>query len=211
MAMILLLSLPAIVGLSATADLVVPVLLGEKWIEAAPIMTILCFYGITQVIQSNAQSVYFVMGRPDVPVRINAFHGVFKTLAMAICASRYGLIGAAFAALITAAIMIPTSLSVAFRMLQIKTGDFVREIWRTVLAATLMYGLVRALVAHLGSMQSPPSPFIQLALAITLGGVSFVGFSLSLWKLCRSPAGAEQTAIRTARRVLSTLRRGVEQ
>lgn len=206
MAMITLLALPAISGLAATADLVVQVMLGEKWASAAPIMTLLCLYGITQVLQSNAQSVYFVLGRPDVPVKLNAVHGVLKVVAMAVLTSKYGLIGAALAAVFTAVIMIPTSLSVAFRMLKIRTVDFVREVWRPLLAATLMYGLVRGLLAHIESMRPEPLPIAQLALAATLGATSYVGLILLLWRLCGSPTGAERTALEVARRALIRVR-----
>ncbi|MEO8225554.1 MAG: lipopolysaccharide biosynthesis protein, partial [Gammaproteobacteria bacterium] len=82
MGVIALLAVPAVAGLAATAPFVIMLVLGPKWREAIPVLEVLAFFGITQVLQTNAYSAFLALGKPDVFVRINAFHVVALLIAL---------------------------------------------------------------------------------------------------------------------------------
>src|SRR5215831_5760229 len=63
MAMICLLAVPAVAGLAATAGLIVPLALGPSWLSAIPVLQVLAFFGITQVMQSNAYALCLALAR----------------------------------------------------------------------------------------------------------------------------------------------------
>ncbi len=62
--LIALLAVPAGVGIAAVAELMVPVVLGPKWVDAVPAMTALSFYGVLLALKSNNHYVYLALGRP---------------------------------------------------------------------------------------------------------------------------------------------------
>ena len=70
-AMIVLIAVPAILGIAATAPLLVPVMLGPNWSQAVPVLMLLGFFGFTNIIQSNAQAAYLALGRADIPAKLN--------------------------------------------------------------------------------------------------------------------------------------------
>ena len=69
MGVISLLAVPAVAGLAATAPFVILLVLGPKWRDAISVLEVLAFYGVTQVLQTNAYSAFLALGKPDVSGR----------------------------------------------------------------------------------------------------------------------------------------------
>ncbi len=64
--MILMLALPSAAGIAAIAPLMVPVILGPKWLQAIPVIKILAFYGAAMAVQTNMASVFLALAKPRV-------------------------------------------------------------------------------------------------------------------------------------------------
>ena len=107
MGMICLVAIPAVAGMAATANIVVPLLLGPKWLSAIPILQILAFSGISLVMQSNAYSLFLALGRGDIFARINGAYVLLLIVALLLLVPSYGVIGGAYAYLIAALLMLP--------------------------------------------------------------------------------------------------------
>jgi lipopolysaccharide exporter len=193
--MIVLLATPAVLGLAATAPVLVPVLLGPNWMQAIPVLMLLSLFGYTYIIQSNAQAAYLALGRVDIPTKVNGVHAAIQLAMLIPLTARYGLNGAALAYLITALIMIPASLGVVLRMLSIRVGAFIREVWRPVVAAAAMYLGVWRLLRAFTSPHTTLEALPQLIAAVALGAGIYLGGVLVLWLICGKPAGAESTVI----------------
>lgn len=198
--MIVLMAVPAILGIAATAPLLVPVLLGPNWSQAVPVLMLLGFFGFTNVIQSNAQAAYLALGRADIPAKLITLHVVVQLCALIPLTYKYGVVGAAAAYLITAAVMIPMSLGVVLRMLKISIGAFLAKIWRPVAAATVMYFAVHEYLRYSADAADLPGP-LHLLLAIALGAVVYLAGTWLLWVACRRPSGAEQAALERAAQI----------
>jgi lipopolysaccharide exporter len=201
-AMIALLAFPAVLGVAATAKLIVPVLLGPNWSQAVPVLTLLAFFGFTNVIQSNAQAAYLALGRADVPAKINATHVAVQVVALLFLAKLYGLIGAAIAFLVTAAIMIPLSLGVILHMLNIPVSMFLARVWRPIMAAGAMYVAVHFYVQFVGAAAGFGAAMHLLA-AIAIGAVTYVALILLLWTMAGRPHSAERIALDKAASIAS--------
>jgi O-antigen/teichoic acid export membrane protein len=194
-AMIMLLAVPAVLGVAATAPLLIPVVLGPNWTAAIPVVTLLALFGFTNLVQSNAQAAYLALGRADVPARINMVHVAIQIGALIPLTQLYGVKGAATAYLVTAAAMIPLSLGVVLRMLRISLLQFLARVWRPIVAAMLMFVCVRQYLAVGGTQLSGASALLHLVVAVALGAIVYVGSVGGLWLICRMPPSAEQVIL----------------
>ncbi len=62
--MVLLMIVPMSVGLAIVAPILVPVLLGAKWLPMIPLWQIFALYGITRPISTNASPIFLAVGQP---------------------------------------------------------------------------------------------------------------------------------------------------
>ena len=205
-AVIVLLSLPAVFGLASTAQLLVPVLLGPNWTATIPVLTLLAFFGFTNIIQSNAQAAYLALGRADIPAKVNALHVAVQLATLIPLTSRYGVVGSAAAYLATAAVMIPLSLGVALRMLHIRVLEFVQQIWRPIAAASLMYAAVRLYIVRVAAGATGPTALMHLITAVAIGVVIYLLAVTLLWIASGKPQGAERMAFGKGLEIAARLR-----
>ncbi|MGE0581058.1 MAG: lipopolysaccharide biosynthesis protein [Steroidobacteraceae bacterium] len=191
LSVVVLVGIPAVLGLAATAPFLVPALLGPNWLGVVPVLMILAFTGATNVISGNVYPAYLAMGRPDVAVKVGLFGAILNVVLMLLLAPRYGLTGAAFAALTTSLVVVPVSIAVVIRMLDVRPGAILRAIWRPFVAAAIMYGCVFAFVRQFALDPGTLVNLGRLALAVLLGAAIYVGGVATLWLASGRPHGGE--------------------
>ncbi|WP_235864103.1 teichuronic acid biosynthesis protein TuaB [Sutcliffiella halmapala] len=76
--MLAIVSFPILVGLMATAEVLVPVVFGEKWNASIPVIQILCILGILRVLMNPNGSVLLAKGRADLGFIWDMFVAVFN-------------------------------------------------------------------------------------------------------------------------------------
>jgi lipopolysaccharide exporter len=205
MGVIALLVTPAVFGLACTAPLVVPLVLGPNWLGAIPILVILSFFGLTMLVQTNAHAAYLALGRAKLAAQLNMVHVSVQLAAMIPLTYRYGAMGAASAYLVITVIMIPISIGVTLRLLQISVGQFMAVIWRPLVAAATMYGVVSGLIALEPPKSDPLQLALQLARAVLIGAAVYVSVVLALWAVSGKPPGAERMALQRGLPVIQRL------
>jgi O-antigen/teichoic acid export membrane protein len=187
-----LLSIPAGFGLAALAPLVATVLLGAKWVGSIPVIQIVAIEGVIQSLQSNVYATYLALGRPDISCKIDTLYMLLLLLLTVLLAPTFGIVGAAYAYLVTAAIFGPMKLWVATRMLDLPMSRWVAGVWRPVLSAIVMYATVRPFVHTLSAGGAAgTSGLWQLAVCMLLGVTVYLAFLALLWILSGKPQGAE--------------------
>lgn len=62
--MVFLMIVPVSIGLAITAPLLVPALLGQKWVLMIPIWQVFSLYGLTRPISTNSAPVFLAVGQP---------------------------------------------------------------------------------------------------------------------------------------------------
>lgn len=192
---IVLLATPAVLGVAATAPVLVPVILGPNWIQAIPVLTLLSLFGYTFIVQGNAQAAYLALGRIDIPTKLNSIHTVIQLAALIPLTNMYGVIGAAWAYFLTATIMIPASLGVVLRMLHIPVLDFIAEVWRPLAAAAVMYVGVLKFLQLFPAYTTSAAALPALLGAVAIGAAIYLTMVAVLWLMCGKPAGAEKIAL----------------
>lgn len=193
MAMITMIAVPAVAGFAACSSFLVLLVLGPNWIEAALLLQILAFFGILQVMQSNAYSAFLALNRHQVFVKINGLQVAILVPSMVAGTALNGLQGAAWAYVLTAAIILPITLGRITRFLQLRLRQLLRIVWRPAVAASIMYLTVRTL--------GPPVPTqpidaaeaaVSLVKCIAIGVPTYVSCVLALWLIAGRPRGTAE-------------------
>lgn len=135
-------ALPAAAGIGATAALLVPLALGDRWLDAIPLIEVLAIYGVFIALQTNTLYIYIALGEPRTATLLNALHVAILIPALALGASQAGALGAAWACLVTAIVNAPVNALVLMKRLALRPVDLVLASWRPVVAAAFMYLVV---------------------------------------------------------------------
>jgi len=197
MSLIALLAVPAVAGFAVSAPFLVPLILGPKWQEAASIISVLAFFGIIQVLQSNAYSAFLALGRPQVFVKITAIHVCIELPALVMLTAWFGIVGAVWAYVGAAILVLPVNFIFITRFLELPGREFVSRLWRPICGSALMYGAV-----HLWGPAAPGGsiPTAQAAGSLTacvlLGVPAYVASVTALWFVSGRPSGAEMWLLR---------------
>jgi lipopolysaccharide exporter len=199
---IALFALPAGIGIVSVADLMVPAVLGWKWMEAIPLIQVLAAYSVLVALQTNIGYVYLAVGRPRL---ITAVMGVQFVVLMALLLPatwHWGAIGAAWSFLITGVCMVPVNQMLVARQLDLSSSAFAARLWRPGLAALLMALAVFTLKREFTLGNQTHAYVLGLLLCVAVGAIVYAGALYVLWHLAGRPEGAERECLLRAEQVL---------
>ena len=134
------LTVPALVGLAASAPGLVPFLWGSAWTGVVPLLQVLCIAGIPQCTTSSVGWLYQSQGETSLMFRMGLL-GASVGVASIVVGLHWGALGVAFGVLFRAWAMMPVSLHFAGRSVGLRA----RTVMLTnapVLAASLLMGAV---------------------------------------------------------------------
>jgi O-antigen/teichoic acid export membrane protein len=199
-----LLALPAGLGIAATAELLVPVVLGEKWIEAIRLIEVLAVYGSLAAMGSVFGPTFMALGRPKMLSAFTAINVALFVPAVAYGTHVAGVAGAAWACLAVVCLMMPASHWKASRALHIPGKEVFGRLWRPLTASAAMYAIARGSVYAVSLQGSYLAMLFGLIAVVTLGVVVYVIVLYGLWLASGRPPGAEQMLMDA---ILAKLRR----
>lgn len=206
LATVALLGLPAAAGIGAVAAPLVALVLGDRWRDTVPVIQILAIAGVVRILAGNAYPVYLARTRADIIVRLNFMYGLLNVLLMWPLTARFGLLGAAAGSLAASAIGTPVSLGIAMRMTGVRARELVREIWRPLTAAALMFTVLSVRTATHDTAAGPLASLASLTTGVALGAFLYVAGVAATWVLAGRPEGAETVLWRRLRVTLEQLR-----
>jgi lipopolysaccharide exporter len=190
--MIALFALPAGVGIALVADLLVPTILGWKWVAAIPVIQVLALYGIIVALQTNINYVYLAVGMPRVVTWIaGAQFGLLLGLLLP-ATQRYGTIGAAWAFLVTVLLMLPVNQVFISRRLKISVRNYGAKLWRPFAASGAMVLVVAVLKTGVHPEPQIAAYFLALLLCVSVGALTYMAAVYGLWRWAACPDGAER-------------------
>jgi len=173
-----LLSFPLMLGLVAVSDNFVIVVFGAKWEPVTTLILILAPLGLLQSIYTPAGIIYQAKGRTDWWFRWGLLTGVLFVTAFWI-GLEWGIIGVALAYLIVNVITIYPGLVIPFKLIGLKTNNFVLSFGRTFLISSLMFLSVIAinylLKIYIGLTES-------LIVSVISGILIYIGLSFQFNK-----------------------------
>ncbi|MGD9597419.1 MAG: lipopolysaccharide biosynthesis protein [Steroidobacteraceae bacterium] len=202
---VVLLGIPAVVGIAAVAPLLVMVVLGPRWMDMVPVLTILSFAGVLRIVSGNAFPAYLALRRADIAMKLNFMYGSTAVLMMLILVPRHGIVGAAAATLIANLIGAPVSIGIAISLVGARPIEVLQPIWRPFAAATGMYLGVAAITNTRGIAGSGLANFMSLAIAIAAGIAIYAFLLLMLWTMTGRREGTEAQLLRKAGTIVSRI------
>lgn len=137
MAVTTVFSFPVFLGLAVTADLVVPIVFGRQWIEAAPVMSLLCAWGAIGSVTYYFGPILQALGHTQIVFRYVALGAALLTVLCTI-GSQFGLIGFSIAVLATPLSTLPWWINALQRHIGVSGGMLVNAFSRNLIAALFM-------------------------------------------------------------------------
>lgn len=188
--LIALVAVPASVGIAASAEVLIPFLLGEKWHAAIPIVHHLALAGAITVLMTNNGAVYLALGKPRITTFLLAARLVLLLPGIVVGANYAGVEGVALSYLVVILLMLGANLVVLLRVLGLSFQDYLRVVYRPLFAAAAMYASLSMFVLPWTTTQywSPPAASL---LVIVSGLVLYVVGVAFLWALAGRQAGPE--------------------
>ncbi len=167
---------PIMIGLISISDSLIPLLLGQKWIESVIYFKLLCLAGMIYPIHAINLNILQVKGRSDLFLKLEIIKKVLLTLLIgASLFFSFGIIGLIVAAVISSYLSLFINAYYSATEIGYSSLQQLKDMLPSFLIAFLMGGIVYALGSIL-----PDNKFIKLIIQISIGSILYIVFS---WKL----------------------------
>jgi O-antigen/teichoic acid export membrane protein len=171
-------SVPALAGLMVVAPDFVPVVLGDQWEEAVPVVQILAWVGIVQALQVLNSDILMARDRTRTMFRFSLVLTSAHLIAFS-SGLHWGVVGVAAAYAISTTLVEPFQTVLAARALHVSPLVFFRSIVGVFQAAVGMCAVV--LLVRLGLEDAGVHQIGRLLICIATGAVVYGG--LCLWRV----------------------------
>ena len=172
------LCVPALLGLIVVAPDFVPVVLGDQWDEAVPVIQILAWVGIVQALQSLSVDVLMARGRARTIFRYSLVVTTCHVVAFVI-GLQWGVVGVAASFAVSTTLIEPAQSVLAARSLGVSPMVFFRSVAGVFQAALGMCAIVLAVRTGLVDAGAPEGA--RLVICIAVGGIAYAG--LCAWRV----------------------------
>lgn len=165
---LLILPVPAAIGLILLRTQIVGVVYGNKWLPMAPIWAVLAVYGLFKSFDAAVQPFFLGSGRPKHATAIMVWQGVFMFAGILPLTYHFGAVGTALAVLI--GMMAAVIVELWFLRQQINLGfQGLLAIW----IGPLLSSTIMALVVYISHQFWPEVQAIWLSINISIGILSY--------------------------------------
>lgn len=199
---IALFALPAGIGIAAVADLMVPAVLGWKWLNAIALIQVLAVCGMLTALQTNIGYVYLAVGRPRLITAVAATQCVLLLALLLPATWHWGAIGAAWSFLITALCMVPVNQRLIARQLHLSAFAYGARLWRPALASLVMAAVILLLKRQLTLGHETHLFVAALLLCVAVGAIVYGATLYALWRCSSRPNGAERACLDRAEQLV---------
>jgi O-antigen/teichoic acid export membrane protein len=132
---------PLYIGLLFLSKDIVQVVLGSKWADVAPVLSILCAATFITTIDQYNTNIRLVMGKPHWQTFITVLNTV-TNIVLLIALARYGLHAIALTLTLKTLSLYPVSLYLSLKLMKVKIGEYFNEIFAILVSALFMGGMV---------------------------------------------------------------------
>ena len=195
LSLVAIVTLPMGFGIAATAPWLIPVVLGDKWLDAIPVVQVLGAYGALASLGSVFSPTLMALGKARVLSILSAFNVSLFVPAVIFGTLSAGFIGAAWGALSVVSIMLPFSHWLVARIINVPLRRVIADVWRPFVSVTVMFLAVREFVAVLSPRDGIAEMSMSLAIAVGLGAVVYCGAIGILWLISGKPHGGERLIV----------------
>lgn len=197
--LIVLVTLPAALGIAVVAEPLVLTLLGDKWADAVPLIQVLAFCGLVASLQSNLGYVFLAAGRARFVTGWSAALLLLQLPLVMVGALHYGVLGAATGLLASLIVPLPFVLVSLSRLIDLSLRDLHSITWRPLLSTAMMVSVVLVWLSSAAPASGIfNSPLFLLVSSVMLGAVTYAVAIVSSWLLAGRPPGPEAYVVERA-------------
>lgn len=182
-----LITFPAGVGISLISYPFVQLALGNKWLNAVPIIEVLAITKSITILGVVSNTFFSVHGWMKTIVSINTIGAIMQILLLIFLIPHYGLLGIAFAVAIAETTIQIIFYIIASYRLSINIAKTLSKIWRSMVGclvmAIILYKMNLGWVRGTSNSLSNVDAAYQLGMTIILGSVIYAAVIYVLW-LC---------------------------
>ncbi|MDO8450880.1 MAG: oligosaccharide flippase family protein [Rhodoferax sp.] len=192
--------IPAAILIGTIAPLFVPAILGNRWLDVIQLIPILAMAALPTALVNNNGVVLLSLGESKASAILSTLRAGLLLITLFIFTSLYGVMGAAFAMLLTSVSFMAVSHIFLARKIRIKISSCLLVCLRPALASLPM-GL---LVIFLSNSLMPSIP--NLLGTIIFAGIVYVVSIAVLWMLAGKPDSHEREILRFVRAKITATR-----
>lgn len=178
-AMITLLSLPLSSGLYAVAHNFVPVVLGQKWLTAIPLIQLLALTSLIATLSANTGYIFMALGRPRTTFFVSLFRCILFIFFLYLLISPDQLSSPAIASLLATSIATLVSLVLALRIIGLSLIDYTKAVLNPIIAAAFMSLAIQQFECIVANTNL--TSFTLLLTEVSLGGIVYISVIVLLW------------------------------
>ena len=195
LSLLLFVGLPVAAGIFLFGDLIVQVVLGDKWLPCVPLLKILSIYGIIRSSVGSTSSVMLALGKPYLLTTLNAARFLIMLPLAFWGLSIAGATGLAWSIVASAAAALVLNTLVVSHVFRFSVGRVASATWRVMIAAVSMAAIVFACRAVLPTAQGLWISLAQLLALTVLAAAAYLLSCAGLWALAGFPDGTEKQVL----------------
>ncbi|MGR5094389.1 oligosaccharide flippase family protein [Vibrio maritimus] len=171
-----LLVVPLFVGLAATAPTLIPLIFGDKWLEAIVPVQVMSLIGLVSLLRVYAPSLFTALARPNVSLTSDIVSTVSALVCTLILADDFGVYAAVFGLITRSIISVPFSVMGINKVLKLNSFT---QLSPVVVPCVASIGMAVA-VQMLGYVMSQSTSWLLLTYQITGGAIVYFSLVLML-------------------------------
>ncbi len=114
---VILLALPIGLVLFIYPDLVIKIVLGEKWITAAPVLKVLAVFGVVRAVSAFSSSIFYTLQKQNIVTLISMVGLAGLGFSIVPFVISFGILGAGYSALLGTSLTIPVIIYYVYKFL----------------------------------------------------------------------------------------------
>jgi lipopolysaccharide exporter len=202
---LILLIMPAGVGLSLLAEPIVTIALGSRWAEATPLLRILALNGVLTVFLSTAHHVNLAVGMSRSTSLVLAAHAALTIPLMLWLVPRAGAYGAATSMLMASILTIPLNFFLLNQAIEFGRREIYTILYRPTCAALVMVGAVVTAQYYWRTTSTVSEMAVYFISLSALGAGAYSATAWLLWRMKKDSDSAEAWVIEKGRAGLTRI------
>ncbi len=180
--------IPMGAGLASVATDMIPVVFGDKWLVAIPVLQWVGIYTVVRALTRHLTgNIMIVSGHEKTSAKAMWIELAIVVPLVIISAQYWGLMGIVRAMALSALLMVPVGVFFLTSALPINAVQLLGVLWRPVLASIAM-----SFAVYLVHLHGPAIDVIRLLLEVLSGALVYVLSLGILWRLAGCPSGVER-------------------
>jgi PST family polysaccharide transporter len=183
---------PAMVGLSMISEPAIRLVLGQQWLEAAPVLRWLCLAALPYFFVSALGPLTLALGRPKMFAQLSAIELLLRFPLLLAGVAWFGIAGAVGVRLILAIVMAICSMVAVRKLIGVSVVSQLIGPWRPIVGGLVMALAIGLSEGWLSALKGSAALAFGLAVVIGLAAGTYSATLFLLWHISGRPQGPEE-------------------